>query len=88
MDVPPAGSPRVICPCSFNAKWSIRWEDLGPLTYIGKGGFGKVYSAMWRGNEVHNIALADHMQNSSLRRGSGSTQLMSVALCWYLCRLL
>ncbi len=45
-------SPRVASPCALHPKWSIRWLDLGDLTYIAEGGFGKVFSASWRGREV------------------------------------
>ena len=40
------------CPCTVNPQWSIQWAELEDLTFIAKGGFGNVYSALWRDIEV------------------------------------
>lgn len=59
--VPHAASPRMACPCTVNPQWSIQWVELEDLTFIAKGGFGNVYSALWRDIEVggpYVVALA------------------------------
>ena len=52
---PVAALARAACPCTLNPQWSIAWEDLGQLTYIGRGGFGNVYRAVWGGTEVRLV---------------------------------